>query len=174
MQRAANREDTNKNEEEVIPDGNLPSSVTPKRCVVIVEGDPQPGARKGRMSFQGFNSSLDKLNEEATTSCQLEASTTGSGNGNGKLANRGAASKEDGLETKLNSLHIDANEELKRKRPKEASGTHNSNKSPKLVRGDQDALLSNGRSFQKQAKYKKLDCSVRPPKSQKKRAPVVM
>ncbi|KAK9168407.1 hypothetical protein Syun_000547 [Stephania yunnanensis] len=31
-----------------------------------MEGNPPPGALKGRMSFQSFNPSIDKLNEEAT------------------------------------------------------------------------------------------------------------
>ncbi|CAN4102459.1 unnamed protein product [Withania somnifera] len=55
MQRAALREEKSKKEEEVIPDRNFPSSSAPKRCVVIMEGDPHPGVIMGRMSFQGFN-----------------------------------------------------------------------------------------------------------------------
>ncbi|VVB04621.1 unnamed protein product [Arabis nemorensis] len=36
------------------------------RCsVFITDGDPQPGALVGRMSFQSFNPSIEKLNEEA-------------------------------------------------------------------------------------------------------------
>ncbi|WMV32177.1 hypothetical protein MTR67_025562 [Solanum verrucosum] len=66
MQRASLREEKPKKEEEVVTDGNFPSSSAPKRCVIIMEGDPHPGAIKGRMSFQGFNPSIDKLSEEAS------------------------------------------------------------------------------------------------------------
>lgn len=31
------------------------------KCVVIVEGDPKPGALLGRMSFQNFNPSVEKI-----------------------------------------------------------------------------------------------------------------
>ncbi|XP_030956005.1 uncharacterized protein LOC115978122 isoform X2 [Quercus lobata] len=48
MQRAALREENTKKDEDVKPDG-----------VVIMEGDPNPGAIKGRMSFQSFNPSID-------------------------------------------------------------------------------------------------------------------
>ncbi|XP_028092733.1 uncharacterized protein LOC114292916 isoform X3 [Camellia sinensis] len=88
MQRAVQREEKSKKEEEVIPDGNFPSSGTLNKCKVIVEGDPHPGAIKGRMSFQSFNPSIDKLNEEARNLCQPEASTTCSGNQNGRTSDR--------------------------------------------------------------------------------------
>lgn len=74
MQRAAQREEMVK-KEEVKPDGNFtsPGSVT-RKCVVIMEGDPHPGAIKGRMSFQSFNPSIDKLNEEASKPHQPDMS----------------------------------------------------------------------------------------------------
>lgn len=71
MQRARQREDAIKKaeEEEVAIDdshwvapGHLGASG--KGCVVIMEGDPKPGALLGRMSFQNCNSSIDKLVEE--------------------------------------------------------------------------------------------------------------
>ncbi|CAN6806553.1 unnamed protein product [Brassica oleracea] len=40
-------------------------SVVAKNCVVITDWDPQPGALLGRVSFQSFNPSIEKLNEEA-------------------------------------------------------------------------------------------------------------
>ncbi|PKU68179.1 hypothetical protein MA16_Dca012848 [Dendrobium catenatum] len=52
------------------------------KFIVIVEGDPHPGALRGRMSFQSFNPSIDKLNEEATTIHQSPASNTSNGNDN--------------------------------------------------------------------------------------------
>ncbi|CAA0839499.1 scarecrow-like transcription factor 11 (SCL11 [Striga hermonthica] len=36
--------------------------------VVVVEGDPHPGACRGRMSFLSFNPSIDKLNDVASDS----------------------------------------------------------------------------------------------------------
>ncbi|EOY33994.1 Scarecrow-like transcription factor 11, putative isoform 2 [Theobroma cacao] len=56
MQRAAQREEKVKKEEEVNPEG---SNTITKKCVVIMEGDPHPGAIVGRMSFQSFNPSID-------------------------------------------------------------------------------------------------------------------
>ncbi|GMP49273.1 hypothetical protein CsSME_00016313 [Camellia sinensis var. sinensis] len=88
MQRAVQREEKSKKEEEVIPHGNFPSSGILNKCKVIVEGDPHLGAIKGRMSFQSFKPSIDKLNEEATNLCQPEASTTASGNQNGRMSDR--------------------------------------------------------------------------------------
>ncbi|GMP49269.1 hypothetical protein CsSME_00016310 [Camellia sinensis var. sinensis] len=79
---------------------------------VIVQGDPHLGAIKGRMSFQSFKPSIDKLNEEARNLCQPEASTTCSGNQNGRMSDR-----ED-----------DANGELKRKQAEVVSKTQYPNK----------------------------------------------
>ncbi|XP_028092732.1 uncharacterized protein LOC114292916 isoform X2 [Camellia sinensis] len=153
MQRAVQREEKSKKEEEVIPDGNFPSSGTLNKCKVIVEGDPHPGAIKGRMSFQSFNPSIDKLNEEARNLCQPEASTTCSGNQNGRTSDR-----ED-----------DANGELKRKQAEVVSETQYPNKSQKNVQVDQESSPNDSRSSHKQPKREKLDWSVlRPPKGQKK------
>ncbi|VAH56610.1 unnamed protein product [Triticum turgidum subsp. durum] len=47
--------------------GGVSSSVqVARKCVVVMEGNPHPGALKGRMSFQNFNPSIDKLNDEAS------------------------------------------------------------------------------------------------------------
>ncbi|XP_030956004.1 uncharacterized protein LOC115978122 isoform X1 [Quercus lobata] len=60
MQRAALREENTKKDEDVKPDGYFCSPSTfNRKCVVIMEGDPNPGAIKGRMSFQSFNPSID-------------------------------------------------------------------------------------------------------------------
>ncbi|XP_021894426.1 uncharacterized protein LOC110812062 isoform X2 [Carica papaya] len=60
MQRAAKNEEKAKKEEEVKPEGNFfPPGIVNRRCVVIMEGDPHPGAVIGRMSFQSFNPSID-------------------------------------------------------------------------------------------------------------------
>ncbi|XVF68799.1 hypothetical protein PTKIN_Ptkin11bG0030300 [Pterospermum kingtungense] len=72
MQRAAQREEKVKKEEEFKP---VASSTITRKCVVIMEGDPHPGAVVGRMSFQSFNPSVDKLNEEASNVTQPNASS---------------------------------------------------------------------------------------------------
>ncbi|KAJ0720708.1 putative M-phase phosphoprotein [Helianthus annuus] len=56
--------------------------------MVVMEGDPSPGAIRGRMSFQSFNPSIDKLNEEASNPRQSEGDSMCSGNQGGKPSNR--------------------------------------------------------------------------------------
>eukprot|EP00249_Psilotum_nudum_P037043 c9351_g1_i1 orf=122-700(+) len=73
MQRARQKEElaARVNEEEPAINENhwiVPadkSRFSQNKCVVIMEGDPKPGALLGRMSFQNFNSDVDKLAEEA-------------------------------------------------------------------------------------------------------------
>ncbi|KAL0015144.1 hypothetical protein SO802_002213 [Lithocarpus litseifolius] len=80
MQRAALREENTKKDEDVKPDGNFCSPSTfNRKCVVIMEGDPHSGAIKGRMSFQSFNPSIDKLNEAASN--PVSATSTGGQSG---------------------------------------------------------------------------------------------
>lgn len=72
MQRAKQREEAvKKAEETAVADEShwvVPVIVgSGRRCAVIVEGDPRPGALLGRMSFQNCNASVDKLVEEAET-----------------------------------------------------------------------------------------------------------
>ncbi|XP_024397793.1 uncharacterized protein [Physcomitrium patens] len=71
MQRAKIREDELKRQEaEAAGSAAVDDShwVTPaasaSRCKVIFEGDPKPGAIIGRMSFQSFNPSVDRIVEE--------------------------------------------------------------------------------------------------------------
>lgn len=62
MQRSRLKEESVKKEEE---EEQATSSKSGNwKCVVIMEGDPMPGAVIGRMSFQNFNPSIDKLNDE--------------------------------------------------------------------------------------------------------------
>ncbi|KAJ0540397.1 putative M-phase phosphoprotein [Helianthus annuus] len=56
--------------------------------MVVMEGDPSPGTIRGRMSFQSFNPSIDKLNEEASNPRQSEGDSMCSGNQGGKPSNR--------------------------------------------------------------------------------------
>uniref|UniRef100_A0A0A9D2I2 Uncharacterized protein n=1 Tax=Arundo donax TaxID=35708 RepID=A0A0A9D2I2_ARUDO len=58
------------------PGGSVGSSAqVSRKCIVIMEGNPHPGAVKGRMSFQNFNPSIDKLNEEARDDHETESSS---------------------------------------------------------------------------------------------------
>ncbi|KAF2578007.1 hypothetical protein F2Q68_00000830 [Brassica cretica] len=54
--------------------------------VVITDWDPQPGALLGRMSFQSFNPSIEKLNEEALSSRETDASPTSSSGNGGRMS----------------------------------------------------------------------------------------
>ncbi|KAK1437080.1 hypothetical protein QVD17_02865 [Tagetes erecta] len=154
MQRGANKEEKTKKEEEVIPDGNF-RSISIKKCMVIMEGDPSPGAVKGRMSFQSFNPSIDKLTEEASNPRQSDADATSSGDQGRKPSNR-----ENEEPISLNSNKT--NGDLKRK---QAAEEHLPNKSPKIVEGNQSSSSNNSRK--KSQKRGKLDFNVlRSPKSQ--------
>jgi hypothetical protein len=63
-------------EEEVVtvPSGGVGSSVkVARKCVVIMEGNPHPGAAKGRMSFLNFNPSIDvRFQDYFFISCYLQ------------------------------------------------------------------------------------------------------
>ncbi|PSR95097.1 Mediator of RNA polymerase II transcription subunit like [Actinidia chinensis var. chinensis] len=165
MQRASRREEKSKKEEELKPDGNFPSSGALKKCLVMVEGDPHPGAIKGRMSFQSFNPSVDKLNEEAPNLCQPEASALCSGNPNGRIADRENGSTHDVTEKSNNN----ANREFKRKQAEVVSETQYANKTQKNVQHDQESSPNSSSSSHRQQKRERLDWSVlRPPKGQKR------
>ncbi|KAA8543851.1 hypothetical protein F0562_021972 [Nyssa sinensis] len=170
MQRATQREEKTKKEEEVTPDGNFPSSSIPKKCVVIMEGDPHPGSVKGRMSFQSFNPLIDKLNEEAANLHHPEASATFSSNQSGRTADRENECTKDGSESsKHDNSNSDDNGDLKRKQPEVVSDIPYPNKTRKNVEGNQESSSNNSKSSHKQSKREKLDWSVlRPPKSMKK------
>ncbi|XP_057956699.1 uncharacterized protein LOC131149920 [Malania oleifera] len=170
MQRAAQREEKTKKEEEVKPDGNFFSTGTlHRKCVVIIEGDPHPGAVRGRMSFQSFNPSIDKMNEEAANLRQPETSATCS-NQNEKTSDRENGYSGDGG----GSLNVDSTNngdgDLKRKQSEVVSQTPYPNKSHKNVQGNQQPSPNSSGGTHKQSKREKLDWSVlRPPKCQSKR-----
>ncbi|CAN4101797.1 unnamed protein product [Withania somnifera] len=161
MQRAALREEKSKKEEEVIPDGNFPSSSAPKRCVVITEGDPHPGAIKGRMSFQGFNPSIDKLSEE-TSKPRPEGSASSSSE------ERENGTSQCGLENSdLDGSYDDPNKGLKWKQDNTSSEMQYSNKSHKRAVDDSTSSPS---SSQRSKMPHRPDWSVlKPPRSQKRR-----
>ncbi|XP_071737845.1 uncharacterized protein [Rutidosis leptorrhynchoides] len=161
MQRGANKEEKTKKEEQVIiPDGNFPSFITSKKCMVIMEGDPSPGAIRGRMSFQSFNPVIDKLNEPRN----IDDGATCSGDQGVKISNR-----ENDEPVSLNSNKSSG--DLKRKQVEDTTEVQLHDKSPNVIEGSRSSSLNNGRkSSHNPHKRGKLDFNVlRSPKSQNKR-----
>ncbi|XVF68798.1 hypothetical protein PTKIN_Ptkin11bG0030300 [Pterospermum kingtungense] len=119
-----------------------------------MEGDPHPGAVVGRMSFQSFNPSVDKLNEEASNVTQPNASS-------GRTL-----SSESGSSEAADCSKVDTdNGDLKRKQSDMDSEPQYPNKSPKNGHGVESSP-STSKSSKKQSKREKLDWNVlRPPKS---------
>ncbi|KAJ9146677.1 hypothetical protein P3X46_028913 [Hevea brasiliensis] len=166
MQRAAQREEKTKKQEEEKPDGSFFSPGIIRKCVVIMEGDPHPGAAMGRMSFQSFNPSVDKLNEEAANFCRPEASdvhaTGSSGQSRTSFRENGSSHDEAGCS---DASKAKSDTDLKRKQSEVVAESQNQNKSPKTEGGQQLSPNSSKASF-KQPKREKLDWSVLRPKSQ--------
>lgn len=113
MQRARQKEELVKKEEEVIPPttGN-------RKCVVIMEGDPTPGAVIGRMSFQNCNPSIDKLKDDAEESDNHRIPSTSTADRNGMDIDR-----EHGMSNNRNgglkqSRENDGSEDFQRKKLK--------------------------------------------------------
>lgn len=166
MQRAAQKEEKpKKQEEETKPDGNFvfPSNVS-RKCVVIMEGDPHPGTVRGRMSFQNFNPSIDKLNDEAANGHEAEASTSSSFQTGRNFGSGNGASEH----TETDMGNNDADVELKRKQPETSSQKSHPKKLQKDGQGKKQPSPSEN-SSRKQSKRDKLDYNVLvPPKSQSK------
>ncbi|CAI9774623.1 unnamed protein product [Fraxinus pennsylvanica] len=167
MQRTAQKEEIGKKEEEVTPAADFSSSSIPKKCVVIVEGDPHPVAIRGRMSFLCFNPSIDKLNEGH----QPEASTTNSGQQSETISTRENGNVQGASDiSEPDSLRYDENGDLKRKQGNVVSGTTYPNKSQKNFRADQQSSPNGSHNSHKKTKHEKLDWNVlRSPKYQNKR-----
>ncbi|CAO2840705.1 unnamed protein product [Amaranthus hypochondriacus] len=164
MQRATQKVEKPKQEvEETKPDGNVFSpSIVSRKCVVIMEGDPHPGTVRGRMSFQNFNPTIDKLNDEAATE-EAEASTSSIFQSGRKSSRENGESKH----TEMNTGENDADGELKRKQTGESS----QKKRPKLKKDSQGNKQpsSSENGSRKQSKRDKLDYNVLVrPKSQNK------
>ncbi|KAM6578027.1 hypothetical protein CsatB_029864 [Cannabis sativa] len=153
MQRAAQKEEVIK-KEEVKPAENFtsPGGVT-RKCVVIMEGDPHPGATKGRMSFRSFNPSIDKLNEEATQVSQPVPLATSKGTENGKESSReNEPPMEEGECSDLHKPNCEANGNYKRKQYP--------NMSPKSDEVEQQSPSSDRKGAFKKPKGGRLDWSV--------------
>ncbi|XP_009126697.1 uncharacterized protein LOC103851578 [Brassica rapa] len=111
MQRSALKEEKKKKIDEE-PNGSFPSLGTvAKKCVVITDWDPQPGASLGRMSFQSFNPSIEKLNEEAINGGQTDASPTSSSSNGGRMSFSEPKKVETGRETNGGDLKRKQSEE---------------------------------------------------------------
>ncbi|XP_044483899.1 uncharacterized protein LOC123209809 [Mangifera indica] len=162
MQRTVHRDEKINKEEEAKPDGNFifPGEVE-RKCVVIMEGDPHPGAIVGRMSFQSFNPSIDKLNEATNNLFQTEASASCSGNQTVRNSERENGSSQDGAGCLKVRPPGEGNIDLKRKQ----SEKQYSNKSLKIVEAGSKSSRSNHKGSHNQPRRDKVDWSVlRPPK----------
>ncbi|XP_030537647.1 uncharacterized protein LOC115746066 isoform X1 [Rhodamnia argentea] len=170
MQRAAAREEKPKKEGEAKANGDFLSSASVrKKCVVIMEGDPHPGAVIGRMSFQCFNPSIDKMNEEAVNPRQPDAPVTSSGTqseGSSFRDNRSAMNGEEPVS--FDEQNSEGNGDLKRKQTEVVAGTPYPSKLPRTMQSDtQQSSPAGSRSSRKQPKREKLDWNIlRPSKGQ--------
>ncbi|KAK1298824.1 hypothetical protein QJS10_CPB14g00631 [Acorus calamus] len=160
-------------EEPAKPVGSFgPSTSRAKRCIVIMEGNPQPGTIKGRMSFQSFNPSIDKLNEEAADDHQSHLSTP-----NNNLSSR---DRENGFTPRSNASNsdapnIDSNTDPKREQPGMETESPLTRKSfKKRTAGEEDdgsSSQNRRKNSLKHQKREKMDWNVlRPPKVQNKRS----
>ncbi|XP_028762823.1 uncharacterized protein LOC114721169 [Neltuma alba] len=142
MQRAALREEKSKKEEdEVKSDVNIFG--TNSSCIVIMEGDPHPGAIKGWMSFQSFNRRINRLNEEDARLHRPAAETPSSRNQTGNIKNGDVKSKQSEV----------------------TSEAQNPTKLPKNDNGGNQSLPRNSLGYFKKPKGDKLDWNIlRPPK----------
>ncbi|KAL6847890.1 hypothetical protein ACP4OV_022018 [Aristida adscensionis] len=116
--------------------------------IVIMEGNPHPGALKGRMSFQNFNPSIDKLNEEAGGDHQTESASPSNYSQDSSNSRRG----DEVPASRFTDSNIDSSEsislnELKRKQPELEMETPSSHKLPKTTsrKADGGSSQSNGR-----------------------------
>ncbi|XP_051145708.1 uncharacterized protein LOC127261405 [Andrographis paniculata] len=162
MQRAAQKDEKEKKEEEVLPAGDFPSCSAARKCVVIMEGDPHPGQKSGRMSFLSFNPSIDKLNEEVTGQGKNEYTAASSATKNETSSSRehGSSTATDNMET----THSAANGDLKRKQAEVATEPQLPNK--KNNKGNHGSARTHSRHPQK---HDKLDWNLlRPPKPHNK------
>ncbi|TKW13394.1 hypothetical protein SEVIR_5G098200v4 [Setaria viridis] len=150
-------------QEEVVvaPSGGFGSSAqVARKCIVIMEGNPHPGAVKGRMSFQNFNPSIDKLNAEARGDCETESASPSNHNQDSANSSRG----DEVPASRFRGFDIDSSEsislnELKRKQPELEMETPPSHNNPRKISIDgRSSSQSNGRGSHKSNKReKKLD-----------------
>ncbi|KAK3163868.1 hypothetical protein QOZ80_1AG0009430 [Eleusine coracana subsp. coracana] len=131
-----------------------------RKCIVIMEGNPHPGAVRGRMSFQNFNPEIDKLNGEASGDGQTESASPSSDHQDSAKSVRGGvlASRFGDLDT---SESISLNE-LKRRQPELEMETPPSRKLQKTTARNVDggsSSQSNGCGSHKSNKGEKYGFS---------------
>ncbi|XP_062189381.1 uncharacterized protein LOC133892428 isoform X3 [Phragmites australis] len=139
--------------------------------IVIMEGNPHPGAVKGRMSFQNFNPSIDKLNGEARGDCQTESASPSNYHQDSANSSRG----DEVLASRFRDSNIDSSEsislnELKRKQPELEMETPPSHKLPKATGRNVDggsSSQSNGHGSRNSNKREKFDFNLLRPKKSK-------
>jgi len=145
-------------QEEVVaaaPSGGFGSSAqVARKCIVIMEGNPHPGAVKGRMSFQNFNPSIDKLNEEARGDGESESASPSNHHQDSANSSRG----DDVPGSRFRGFDIDSSEsislnELKRKQPELDMETPSD--TPQKTNVDGRSSQSNGRGLHKSNKREK-------------------
>uniref|UniRef100_A0A0D9UWN7 M-phase phosphoprotein 6 n=1 Tax=Leersia perrieri TaxID=77586 RepID=A0A0D9UWN7_9ORYZ len=183
MQRAAVAQKVEEKKPEVVEEkaaaevvtvvsGGLGSSVNvARKCVVIMEGNPHPGAVKGRMSFLNFNPSIDKLTQDATGGRQSQSASPSDHHQDDANSSR----TDEVPRTRFSDFNIDNSEsislnELKRKQPELDMETPPSHRMPKTtgksVDGDSTSQ-SNGRGSHKSNKREKLDWNLLRPRKSK-------
>ncbi|CAL4977770.1 unnamed protein product [Urochloa decumbens] len=140
------------------PSGGFSSSAqVARKCIVIMEGNPHPGAVKGRMSFQNFNPSIDKLNEEARGDRETE-SVSPSNHQDSANSSRG----DEVSASRFRGFGIDSSEsislsELKRKQPELEMETPPSHNPQKTSVDGRSSSQSNGRGSNKSNKREKRE-----------------
>ncbi|KAG9454658.1 hypothetical protein H6P81_007562 [Aristolochia fimbriata] len=162
MQRAAQREEKAKAEQEAKAEVQVVLTQEKKKCLVIMDGNTPVGAR-GRMSFQGFNPSVEKLSEEEKNARihQQEAVSTSSG---GEKDQPGRDGFSSGHPRVLDTAGTECNSDrdLKRKQPETEPGKQNTENN-----GQREVQRH---SLPNKQKKEKLDWAVlRPPKQQNRR-----
>ncbi|CAA6656806.1 unnamed protein product [Spirodela intermedia] len=173
MQRASPKVEKPKEEEvKLKPDDGFSSLASVSRkCIVITEGNPYQGEAKGRMSFQNFNPSVDRMYQGAAAT----PSQSTSGNENQNMA---ASERENGDPSEdmiAGSPKNGPAADLKRKQPDVDGVDSLGYKSLGNPSGDGNGQASsrgNGKGSHKQQKRdKRLDWNVlRPPKLQARRS----
>ncbi|KAH9299312.1 hypothetical protein KI387_030994, partial [Taxus chinensis] len=170
MQRAREKEEIVKKEEEEERKIISPISSS-KKCVVIMEGDPKPGAFSGRMSFQNFNPSIDKLNEEQKETHKHRLYTASSADGNKMNVSRENEASEYGNDSLNKNQENDASEDLQRKKQKVEEDAQGSYLSPRNSGGHNGSPSFSDEGKNSQQQRSKLDWRLlRPPTGRTKRS----
>ncbi|CAN1167156.1 hypothetical protein LINPERHAP2_LOCUS27069 [Linum perenne] len=155
MQRgAAKVEKPKEKEEEVIPNGNFFSPGGVRKCVVVMEGDPHPGAVIGRMSFGSFNPSVDKLNDEATNS---DSPGSAGQAAKSSVSRENGSSSADAPEPSETVTPNPNSGDQKRKQADVASERENSNMPGKAYESGEQSSLRNTKKGSFRQKRQKLD-----------------